>query len=580
MFASALIKLRQRWTPHAEEALDTLPLPVAIKEIEAGKIYQDISQLPKYESILTANGGIYALSELYHTKFAVLKLNSQTALLLADPEYVNRQDYASLLSRVQKDFRVVKMEMARSSVMLNLYAKTKCLTSRRDRDSSETALSVALFVEIMDQAAKLKASDVHFLIREDKVSSHSKIKFRIDGVMRLHDKIPNSNALEAVGVAYTKLAEGTSRSESAFNKMTMLNCAISLNLNGVDYKLRYQTVPVNGGLNVIIRLLQTASDDSNTGTIIKTKSLEELGYSLDQCKQLSFAARKTVGVIIIAGVTGSGKSTTLQTLMSTVPNLERINAFSIETPVEYKIPEVNQINCSAEDFTETMRVVLRSDPDLVMVGEVRDFETCSLLKTMVQSGHQVMTSVHAASGIDIVQRMTSVELGLPRETLGAKNFLSALVYQRLIPKLCACKIPLSTARTDEEHYVTLDILREKFGLDPATMFTTNPDGCEHCSHTGSQGVTVVDEVVIPDNNLLRMFREGRDVDAEEYWRGTRTTGFSHPNSSGKTAFEHGLYKCSVGIIDPYVLESAFEPLETYFVYPMTNAYKSPIKIAA
>lgn len=586
-----LYSLLQKIFGNSSSSAHSYPLTVskqndkqnASNDLLHGKIVcNEVSELPEFESILTAGDGIYALSESLHSKFAVLKTGNKSALILTDEESHNRQDFASLLSRVKKDYLYIQVRLAKSSVMLNLYSQSRNSVARRDRDSSETALSVSLFKDISSKAALANASDVHFMIRDMEHSAGvAEIHFRVEGVLRVHDKIPSLNALEVVGVAYTKLAEGDSRSDTAFNARAMQSCSIPIGLNGKNYKLRYQSLPVNGGLDVIIRFLQTATVDTSESEHLQSKSLEELGYSPTQCKQLNYAARKTVGVTIISGITGSGKSTTLKTLMTTAPNRHRRKSYSIEDPVEYSMSGVSQINSSSKEFTKAMRVVLRSDPDIVMVGEVRDGETCSLLKTMVQSGHQVMTSVHAASSNDIVQRMTSNELGLPRETLGSKNFLSALVYQRLVPKLCEkCKVNLITARNDEEHHLTLNILQSKFGLDPSTMFTTRPGGCDHCTFLGSKGVTVVAEVVIPDNYLLRLFREGRDVDAEEHWRNSRTTAFTHPDSTGKTAFEHGLYKAHIGIVDPYVIEASFEPFETYTVYPLQSHSIEKIRAVA
>ena len=158
-------------------------------------------------------------------------------------------------------------------------------------------------------------------------------------------------------------------------------------------------------------------------------------------------------------------------------------------------------------FTAALRVVLRADPDILMVGEIRDQETCSLFKTFIQTGHQGLTTVHASSAIDIPQRLTSSELQLPRDTLGSKNFISALVYQRLVPALCPhCKVPMSKADWVSDDFRKL--LRNKFGLDPETLFVTHPEGCEFCDHMGSKGVTVAAEIVVPDNHLRRLLREG------------------------------------------------------------------------
>lgn len=543
--------------------------PVA-RTRQTPRIFNELSDIPPFEEILTGPDGKFALTVSLSDSLMVLQTSKTAALLLASEGTFNKQDYASLLVRVEKEYPLVEVGLTKPSVLVSLYSKVST-RNQRERADSDTAPSMKLFQHIMTKAAEMSASDVHVVIRDDHRSDSAAILFRIDGILRRVDTLPAKDAYSAVAVAYTKLAEDSSRSDSAFNLQSHPSCSVPMVLAGKHYKLRYQGVVANGGLDVVLRLLQTASGDDQ-----QAKSLEELGYSPTQCKQLDLAARKTVGAIVVSGVTGSGKSTTLKTLMTIAPNRKFRKAFSIEDPVEYKIFGVTQISVQrnanemdSSGFIAAMRVVLRADPDTVMVGEVRDKETCSLLKTMVQSGHQVMTTVHAASAIDIVQRMTSEELGLPRETIGARNFLSALVYQRLVPTLCPeCKIPLLKATKEIADPDTVAILRKRFGLHPETMFVANPNGCPHCAGLGSKGVTVIAEIIPPDSKLLRLLREGKDVEAEEYFRQTRIAGFDDPDTTGKTALEHGLYKVHLGLVDPFVLQDAIEPFETYEIVPV------------
>lgn len=539
----------------------------------SGKSYSSPAELPEFDEILTAQGAKFAISESLHASLAAVQIGANSALVLVEVDARTSHDAISLVERLKTAYSAVTVCLTNSSVLLGIYAKVATQHAvRRDRDDGETALSIKLFTETLEKAAARKVTDVHWAIR-DEVRTAA-ILFRIDGVIRFSNRMPSANALDAIGAAYTKLAEESSRSDPAFNRKTMQSCSIPLVLQGRHYKLRFQSIPVNGGLDVICRLLQTSSMNDQ-----KAPSLEALGYSETQCRQLDFAARKTVGVIVVAGVTGSGKSTTLKTLMTLSPTRHLRKSYSIEDPVEYKMFGVSQISVRRRavgnddsGFTAAMRVVLRADPDIIMVGEVRDNESCSLMKTAVQSGHQVMTTVHASSAIDIVQRLTSSELGLPRETLGSRNFLSALVYQRLVPQLCPkCKVPMLEAREDQVPSDTLHLLRHKFGLDPATMFVTNENGCEHCEKLGSKGVTVVAEIITPTAELLKLLREGRDVEAEELWRQSRRARFDEPDCTGKTAFEHGLYKAHLGLVDPLVIESSFEPFETYMVEHLKEA---------
>lgn len=538
--------------------------------------FETANDLPAYERLLSAMGERFTLSEGLRDKLAVIGLSETLAMILVSKEAHGKHDFASLYTNVHREFPQVEVATTTTAVLLALYNKaSKSITHARhqqkDRDEREQALSITLFNRYMAEAEVKNASDVHFVIRDDHRVDSAAIIFRIDGSLHLQAKIPAINTYQAVGVAYTKLAEPTSRSTPTFNPRTAQNCSVSTLLNGKHYKLRYQTVPASGGMDVVVRLLPTDDDDDKKSR----RTLGELGYSEVQQKQLSLAARIKIGAIIIAGVTGSGKSTTLKVLMTTIPHRERYKQYSVEDPVEYKMFGVTQISVqrdtndkdSSQAFTASLRVVLRADPDILMVGEIRDTETCSLFKTFIQTGHQGLTTVHASSAIDIPQRLTSSELQLPRDTLGSKNFISALVYQRLIPTLCPhCKVSMSKADWVSDDF--RQILRNKFGLDPETMFVTHPEGCDFCDHRGSKGVTVAAEIVVPDKTLRRLLREADDITAEEYWRHTRTAPFTDPDTTGKTALEHALYKAHIGQVDPLVVEEYFEPLEMYEVYDL------------
>jgi type II secretory ATPase GspE/PulE/Tfp pilus assembly ATPase PilB-like protein len=218
----------------------------------------------------------------------------------------------------------------------------------------------------------------------------------------------------------------------------------------------------------------------------------------------------------------------------------------------------------AEDtapFSEAMRVLMRADPDTIMVGEIRDKDTAEVFAPAVQSGHRVLTTVHAASAIGIIDRLSSAPILMPRSVLAGKRFISALVYQSLLPTLCPrCSLSATTIMPAER----LHLMEKKFQVSVDRVQVVNERGCSHC-HGGRYGQTVAAEIILPDSETLRLFRDGLDVEAERRWRQTRSSGFDDSDMTGKTAFEHGLYKCLQGRIDPRDLEHAFESLRTYEV---------------
>lgn len=418
--------------------------------------------------------------------------------------------------------------------------------------------------EMITDALRADATDIHLVVREESCM----VLLRVHGHVRRYRQFTPAIIEEAAGYLYTVMAEDKSRSHTTFNlEAKSMNCVIRMDVDDVALKLRYQYVRASDGWDVIIRLLRI---DLAGG---RSRSLVELGYASTQVKQLEMAAARTVGEIVIAGITGSGKSTTLKTLMEVDPHRMAKKRYSIEDPVEYKIFGVTQISVQRDthsdsdegrvSFAGAMAALLRADPDAVMVGEIRDADTADLCATLVQTGHQVYSTLHTSSAISIIGRLA--RLGVERHILADRYFLSALVYQRLLPVLCsACKEPASQVLPESMQRLIAD----KFGLDSDHTYCMHEGGCPNCRGQGVVGQTVCAEVITPDQTFREHIAAGRDDQAEAYWRATRHSGFNDEDMTGKTAFEHALYKMSQGLIDPREVESSFEPFLMYEVAGM------------
>lgn len=539
-----------------------------VKNDKAPRV-RNYEELQPYQGVLTSPGNVLSVPEAQQKDVALLGLGSNNTFLVATDQYFGSSQHMTLLSRARRVGVVVQTQLITedSSILALIYEKDKRRLTHRQEESTSKADSVQLFEFLITEAVKERATDVHLLIREET----SYVELRIDGMLRRFKPYASYMLNEAAGVAYNKMAEETSRSHPAYNIRLAQSCSIVIpSAAGRALKLRYQSVPVVGGHDIILRLLFTDDEKAEAPT------LEKLGYASSHQRQLSLAARKTVGSIFIAGVTGSGKSTTLKTLMTMSPDRHLWKQYSVEDPAEYRLPGVSQVSvqrtseasadsASANPFVSAMRVIMRADPDEIMVGEVRDTESGSLLKTMVQSGHQVYTTVHAASAIEIVERLTSDEIGLPRQTLSSRSFVSAFVYQRLLAVNCKhCSLPAEGTLPEEQ----LSLIEKKFGISRSKLKVASHEGCEHCKGRGVFGLTVVAEIIVPDSEFLKLIREGKDMEAEELWRGRRTAAFDEADCEGKTAFEHALYKMSQGLLDPRVIEDSFEPMESYVVHPI------------
>jgi type II secretory ATPase GspE/PulE/Tfp pilus assembly ATPase PilB-like protein len=533
---------------------------------------REYAELPPYDSVLTADGELLPLPETQQKGLALLHSAETGGILVATDRFFGSSQHMTLVARAERAFvKVVTNVIADDSAILALiYEKARRNLSNKQDESVSKAESIQLFESIVTDAVLRRATDIHIFLREET----SSVVFRVDSHLRKYREYPSYMLNEATGVAFTKLAEESSRSHPSYNSRFPQSCSVVLTgIAGRALNLRYQSVPAVGGADIVLRLLFT--DDGKK----ESPSLEMLGYAESHQKLLKLAARKTVGTIILAGVTGSGKSTTLKTLMTMNPDRHLWKQYSVEDPAEYVLPGITQVSVqrkaeavaegvSSNPFVAAMRIIMRADPDEIMVGEVRDAEGGSLLKSMVQSGHQVYTTVHAVSAIEVVERMTSDEIGISRQTMASRSFISALVYQRLLAKNCeACRLP-ADGNLPEEY---LSFIERKFALSRRTMTVACSHGCPSCDGTGVLGQTVVAEIIAPDSAILKLIREGRDIEAEELWRSRRTAAFDDPNCDGKTAFEHGLYKVSQGVIDPRTLEDAFEPFESYQLYKPKEA---------
>ncbi|QOU76429.1 Type II/IV secretion system protein (plasmid) [Janthinobacterium sp. HH102] len=533
-----------------------------------------ISDLDKFQdSIGSWRSAVPGLvSEMDAEKCIVLDRKYNNVLVLAIPEFFASGARSSLLKKIKDKGLNVEAESTATKEQIEALVeanKTKQYSSSgfvvNDDDRS-----VTLYDDIVEGAFEIGASDVHFELNS---IGKSNILLRLYGRMRQWKSYDYEILLKAVASGFnskTKSGTATGPSWSPDRPLsTMTEHVIGeTNVNG-----RFSTYPVITGLDVVVRLLESNPRD---GTIL---TLEELGYAESQIRdQLIPALRKNSGLIALSGGTGSGKSTALKTAMNLLPNKDSLKRYSVEDPVEYIMPGVRQISVQRgvddddeevrRKFIAALRQLVRMDPDVLMVGEIRDSETGSIVSEFVQTGHRVLTTVHGDGGIDVMSRMTGELIAIPAEIMSTRKFLTAVVYQKLLPKLCIeCRVPAAQIMSAEK----LSLIQKKFQIDSKSFYCSSENGCPECriegiDSGGTKGLTVAAEIIVPDSQLRGHIRDKNWVDAENVWRKSRKTGFSNPDMTGKTAFEHALYKASQGIIDPRDIESEFEAFDTYEIF--------------
>lgn len=540
------------------------------------KFYQDF---PDYKSVLThGRNPSVMLNETKKDAIVAIELLDQQFAIISTQE---EQGSSTWFYLVQQGIRLqLHFEGYYTTDHLSLktfIANSKDSQSHRIREQNKQNQEVVQsivnasepiewFRSVIKMCIELNASDVHFEIRQEKAH----VRIRRDGLMRDVQSYDQNTVTQSMSAIYTLLAEERSRSEVAFNLNAPQSALIPLTVNRKSYGLRYQSHPAVGGYDVIMRILKTdVRSDSN-----QALALEKLGFTPWQSKALHDALSTANGGIFVAGVTGSGKTTTLSALMNQLAAAGDRKIISIEDPVEYQIPGVSHLSIqraagneksdATNPFASSMMAFLRMDPDVGMFGEIRDALSAQIAYTAIQTGHKLLTTVHATSALGIISRLASPQIGLVRSDICRPEFISALVYQSLIPKNCVhCKIPAETTMKASELLVYESI----FFLDTSKLFVASDDGCPACKpanlatirggHAGVKGVTVAAEILQPDLQLLEFLSKGEDLKAFDYWRNLQTSAFNHPDMLGKPSWGHALYEMSLGHIDPYHFEKVF-----------------------
>ena len=331
---------------------------------------------------------------------------------------------------------------------------------------------------IIEDAIRLKASDIHIEPEE----TYVRIRFRIDGVL-IQKTIIHKNYWSAICVRVKVLA-GMNIAESRRPQ----DAAITMNIFDRDIDFRVSSIPTIYGENFVLRVL----DKTRSLT-----SLTELGYSKHSLKLIDLALKKPEGIVIATGPTGSGKTTTLYSIMKKINAVEK-NIMTLEDPVEYRLPLVRQSEMNERaglTFASGLRSLLRQDPDIILLGEIRDTETAQNAVRASITGHQVFSTLHTNCAIAAINRLIDMEI--PAYMLAGS--LNAVVSQRLVRKLC----PYCKKKT-----ILDDNTKKALKLDTEQDYCIySPAGCQQCNNIGYKGRSAVSEVLFVNEAINMIIAE-------------------------------------------------------------------------
>ncbi|MCM1103587.1 MAG: Flp pilus assembly complex ATPase component TadA [Clostridium sp.] len=444
--------------------------------------------------------------------------NNMNVLLvaMADPMDFSAMDDISIITNLQVEPAIATQQ----SIMLALdrlyggsdvdealeqYAKER---EQKEVDVEEELLNedinnspiVVLVNEMIEKAVRQRASDIHIEPLERKV----RIRYRIDGA--LYERASYSTAILPALIARIKIVGGMDIAE----KRKPQDGRITSVVDRMEYDIRVSILPTVYGEKVVMRL---------TSKTALTRNKSQLGLKEGELKQFDHIMRNPHGIILVTGPTGSGKSTTLYTALSEL-NTEDVNIITVEDPVEANINGINQVqvNNKAElTFASALRSILRQDPDIIMIGEIRDTETAGIAVQASITGHLVVSTLHTNSAAGSVTRL--IDMGI--EPYLIADSVVGIIAQRLVRRLCPeCKKPHEA--TGEE--------KEQLGVsveEPLTIY--EPCGCPKCDQTGYKGRIGVYEILEMSQKLKSIIVKGggaEDIKEQALLEGMHTLHMS------------------------------------------------------
>lgn len=320
--------------------------------------------------------------------------------------------------------------------------------------------------DMIIDAARRKASDIHF----DQTPNELMVRIRIDGELLLYAKVPVS--VKKNLITRVKIISGMNITESRLPQ----DGAIKSNVDGMNLDLRVSSLPTVYGEKVVIRILDYS---------MSLGGLDTLGFSEQNLNKVVRIMAKPNGIILVTGATGTGKSTTVYTMLQKLNTVSR-NVVTVEDPVEMKLSGVNQVQTMTEiglTFGNALRSILRQDPDVIMIGEIRDNETARIAVRASITGHLVLSTVHTNNSLNTIERLADMDV--ERYLLGSA--LEGVISQRLCKMLCP-KCRSSRAATAYEKAV----FKSALNMEVTDLYT--PVGCSECYH-GYRGRIALHEVL-------------------------------------------------------------------------------------
>ncbi len=458
-----------------------------------------------------------------HQVISFAKTKEELSLAMTDPEDIQTKEFIQkktglsirtfLIGKTSLDFGLSKYHSSLEKEIKHLFTPSaKPLSSAPEGESSvddslkkmaEEVPVIRVVDTLLEYAVFEKASDIHIEPQENSVV----VRYRIDGV--LHDVMTLPKVIQAAIVARIKVLSNLKIDEHRLPQ----DGRFKIEKDVYKFSLRVSTIPIFDGEKVVIRLLDESS---------KAMTLDELGFEKESFEVINRNIKKPHGMLLVTGPTGSGKSTTLYTVLSML-NTKSVNISTIEDPVEYRIVGANQMQVNPKiglTFDIGLRALLRQDPNIIMIGEIRDKETAEEAVHAAMTGHIVFSTLHTNSSAAALPRL--LDIGV--EPFLIASTINAVLAQRLVRVICKdCQVPFKLedavygSLSKQFHMEKLLSVLIKQGLAPAKTKTVKElkffkgQGCDKCNHSGYKGRLGIHEILEVTQGVAQMIMEHKSA---------------------------------------------------------------------
>ncbi len=543
----------------------------------------DLAQRIRFERALNKD---LDLLPAVASKVCPVLLDNNTVILLCLPEYLasdEADEVQKLLMQKQQrpmadPARVVVAVPALLNAIIREHIDKETLGNRRKiLISPERTAMMGLLEDMIRWGVKHNAADIHINVYDTR--PYSEVKFSVGGKyvsVGQFANMPTQQLQELLRVAFMEVKGAAQATfQPLMEQQGRSNHVLD---NGKRVMLRWATLAADAGVSVTMRILHLDVDEQG-------KTFEELGYLPSQVQMMRRARMTNGGAVVIAGIVGSGKSTTLATTIRGIPEFRKV--ITLEDPVEYTLKAIQNtitwVSGIEDPFVEKLKTVKRSAMHDLMIGEIRDLVTGRAFMDLASSGTNLYTTTHTGRAVQIPDRLGSDVIGVSRDFLASHGVLKLLVYQALVPKLCECKYDFEylireggedseTQFRDGDYWRSYaDRIDRLYGIDTlANVKVRNPHGCKICQKQGFHELfglndrTVVAEMIEPaiDDHALELIRRADNAGLERYYFGRTDLDYRSPDMNGKSAMDCAIFKAFQGDLDPREIEPRFKAFET------------------